>query len=158
MVDGRICYAKWRAVQGSMAVSMLLSMALMAYGCAAHADRPSNRSVEVASAGGCHTQVIVTFVQSFEGSPPDSFVAEISRVANVSLAFVRAAGPGLYVYRLDSGAAEETCDTLLARLRDDERVRSVDYDGRRHAQQQSSAAPVSAPLLDHSPALEVRDA
>jgi len=150
--------ASRRAALESMAVSILVSMALAANGCAAWADRPSNRSVDLASAGGCHARVIMTFTQSFEGTPPESFVAEIARAANVALAFVRAAGPGLYVYQLDSGATDENCEASLARLRGDGRVRSVDLDARRRVLQQGFAAPRPAPLLDHSPVLEVRDA
>jgi hypothetical protein len=64
--------------------------------------------------------------------PADDFVMEISRAADVVLVFVRAAGPGLYVFQLDADDTDDSCSLALARLRRDERVRSVDLDQRRH--------------------------
>ncbi len=83
----------------------------------------------------CHTRVVITFAQSLGERPADDFVMEIARAANVVLVFVRAAGPGLYVFQLDADDTDESCSRALAHLRRDERVRSVDLDQRRHVQE-----------------------
>jgi len=105
-------------------------MLLTTYGCAAHVDPAA--TVPADHVNGCHTRVVITFAQSWGDRPADDFVMEIARAANVALVFVRAAGPGLYVFQLDAGDTDESCSPALARLRRDERVRSVDLDQRRH--------------------------
>ncbi len=103
-------------------------------------------------------RVIVTFTQNLGERPADSVVTEISRATNVTLVFVRTAGPGLYVFQLDAGATDEDCHLALARLRGDVRVRSVDIDQRRHVQEQGTAAAATGLGLNQSNPLEVRDA
>ena len=103
---------------------------LAAYACAAPVDQPANLPADRVNA--CHTRVVITFAESLGERPADDFVMEISRAANVMLVFVRAAGPGLYVFQLDADDSDESCSLALARLRRDERVRSVDLDQRRH--------------------------
>ncbi len=118
-------HTSWRAtLLGAIVV-------LTAYGCAAPVDPPSNLPADPVNA--CHTRVVITFAESLGERPADDFVMEISRAANVVLVFVRAAGPGLYVFQLDADDTDESCSLALARLRRDERVRSVDLDQRRHA-------------------------
>jgi hypothetical protein len=103
---------------------------LTAYACAAPVDQPANLPADRVNA--CHTRVVITFAESLGERPADDFVMEISRAANVMLVFVRAAGAGLYVFQLDADDSDESCSLALARLRRDERVRSVDLDQRRH--------------------------
>jgi hypothetical protein len=113
----------WRAVLWG-------SIVLTTCACAAPVDPPSN--LPAGSVNACHTRVVITFAQGQGERPTDDFVMEISRAANVVLVFVRAAGPGLYVFQLDADDTDESCSLALARLRQDERVRSVDLDQRRH--------------------------
>jgi hypothetical protein len=107
-------------------------MTLTTYGCAAHVDPPAKVVADPVNA--CHTRVVITFAQSLSDRPADDYVMEISRAANVALVFVRAAGPGLYVFQLDANDTDDSCSLALARLRADERTRSVDLDQRRHVQ------------------------
>ena len=118
------------APRKSWRVTLLVSMALTAYGCPATVDPPANLPADRVNA--CHTRVVITFAGSPGERPADDFVMEISRAANVVLVFVRAAGPGLYVFQLDADDSDESCSLALARLRRDARVRSVDLDQRRH--------------------------
>jgi len=113
----------WRA-------TLLVSMVLTAYGCAATVDPPANLPGDRVNA--CHTRVVITFAENLGERPADDFVMEVSRAADVVLEFVRAAGPGLYVFQLDADDTDESCSLALARLRRDEHVRSVDLDQRRH--------------------------
>jgi hypothetical protein len=108
-------------------------MLLTTCACATPVDAPSNHPADLVNA--CHTRVVITFAQSFGDRPADDFVTQISHAANVVLVFVRAAGPGLYVFQLDADDTDESCSLALARLRRDERVRSVDLDQRRHVQE-----------------------
>jgi len=112
-------------------------------------DEPSNRPAAAANA--CHAQVVMTFAQNLGERPADPFVTSISQAADVMLAFVRTAGPGLYVFQLDADGADEDCGRALERLRRDERVRSVDVDQRRHVQAQGTAAPDSFPARSITP-------
>ena len=126
-----------RAIRGSrhtrlMAATLLGAMILTTYGCATPVDPPANLPADLVNA--CHTRVVITFAQSWGERPGDDVVKEISRATNVVLVFVRAAGPGLYVFELDADDTDESCSLALARLRSDERVRSADFDQRRHVQ------------------------
>jgi hypothetical protein len=112
----------WRA-------TLVGSIVLTAYACAS-VDPPANLPADRVNA--CHTRVVITFAESLGERPADDFVMEISRAANVVLVFVRAAGPGLYVFQLDADDSDESCSLALARLHRDARVRSVDLDLRRH--------------------------
>jgi hypothetical protein len=106
-------------------------MVLTACACAAAIDPQTNLPADRVNA--CHTRVVIRFAESLGERPADDFVMEISHAANVVLVFVRAVKPGLYVFQLDAGGSDESCSLALARLRRDERVRSVDLDQRRHA-------------------------
>jgi len=119
-----------RKPHSSWKAALLGSLALTASACAAPVEPPPNLPADRVNA--CHTRVVITFAQSLGDRPADDFVTEISRAANVALVFVRAAGPGLYVFQLDAGDSDESCGQALARLRRDERIRSVDLDQRRH--------------------------
>ena len=112
--------------------ALLASMLLTSFGCTSHVDPPANVPADHVNA--CHARVVMTFAQSAGERPADDFVMEIARAANVALVFERAAGPGLYVFQLDADDSDETCSRALAHLRQDERVRSVDLDQRRHVQ------------------------
>jgi hypothetical protein len=114
-------------------MAALFGSLLLTSGCAAHVDPPANLPADHVNA--CHARVVITFAQGQGDRPTDDFVMEIARAANVALVFVRAAGPGLYVFQLDANDTDESCSLALARLRGDERVRSVDLDQRRHVQQ-----------------------
>ena len=114
----------------SWGATLLGSVVLTACGWAASIDPPSNLRTDLVNA--CHTRVVITFARSLGECPADDFVMAVSRAANVVLAFVRAAGPGLYLFQLDADDDDESCSQALARLRRDERVRSVDLDQRRH--------------------------
>ena len=116
-------HSSWKA-------ALLGALALTASACAAPAEPAPNLPAERVNV--CHARVVITFAQSVGDRPADDFVTEISRAANVALSFVRAAGPGLYVFQFDADDSDESCSQALARLRRDERVRSVDLDQRRH--------------------------
>jgi len=111
--------------------ALLGSLLLTTYGCAAHVDPIANLPADRVNA--CRSSVVITFAQNQGDRPADDFVMEIACAANVALVFVRAAGPGLYVFQLDADDTDESCSLALARLRSDDRVRSVDLDQRRHA-------------------------
>jgi len=108
--------------------SLFACLLLTTTGCAS-ATLPSDSSNSV---NACHTRVVIAFAQNPGERPADDLVMEISRASNVALVFVRAAGPGLYVFQLDANDADDSCSAALARLRGDARVRSVDLDERRH--------------------------
>jgi hypothetical protein len=122
-------------------IVLLGSTVIAACESAVPADRSADVSADVASAGACNTRVIMTFTENLGERPADGFVTEISRRANVLLAFVRAAGPGLYVFQLDAPAPDESCEVALEHIRRDERVRSVDIDRRRRVQEQGTVHP-----------------
>jgi hypothetical protein len=79
----------------------------------------------------CSSRVIVTFVQRLERDPDDAFVGSLAAAAGIQLAFLRSAGPGLYVFALADSESDSSCRDSVERLRRDARVRSVEIDARR---------------------------
>jgi hypothetical protein len=88
-------------------------------------------SAKALAAPACSSQIIVTFIQRFDGDPDDAFVSSLAAAAGIRLAFLQSAGPGLYVFALAGGESDSTCHDSMERLRRDPRVRSVEIDARR---------------------------
>ena len=112
---------RWAAVLGAIALAA----------CAArmHAADPS-----VAPADRCNSRVIISFSPGTRPMPDDNFVKDLSRAARIKLAFVSTITPNLHVFTLSAVEVDPACHDALERLRRDPRVRSVDLDARRKAQ------------------------
>jgi len=112
---------RWAAVLGAIALAA----------CAArmYAADPS-----VAPADSCNTRVIISFSPGTRPMPDDHLVKDLARAARIKLAFVSTITPNLHVFTLSAVEADSACHDALERLRRDPRVRSVDLDARRKAQ------------------------
>lgn len=119
-----------RSAIRSLFVSGLLVAALLAAG--------SQRARSDGEAVGkvtdiCSTRVIVTFARRQGRTPSAELVTQIAHQAGIQLSFIRAAGPGLYVFSLTASGSDPSCRQALMRLRRNARIRSVDVDARRRA-------------------------
>jgi hypothetical protein len=119
-----------RSALRSLFVSGLLVAALLAAG----TQRALSDGEAVGKVAGiCSTRVIVTFAQRQGKTPSPELVTQIAHEAGIQLGFIRAAGPGLYVFSLTAGGSDPSCRQALTRLRRNARIRSVDVDARRRA-------------------------
>ena len=106
----------------AVAMSSLLAACATDYGMG---DAP------VAEMQRCTAQVIVTLAAVPTIEPDQALIADLSRVANVQIAYLRSISPGVQVYSLSAEDAEARCTNAIERLRKDARVRSIDLDQRR---------------------------
>jgi hypothetical protein len=86
------------------------------------------------SPSACSSQIIVTFAAPLDGDPDDVLVTSLATTAGIQLAFLRSAGPGLYVFALADRESDSSCHDSLQRLLRDPRVRSAEIDVRRKPQ------------------------
>ena len=126
---GRLVLLLGRFVIRSVLAPGILAPALLA-ACAHNALRAS----EVAAGGHdptCSTRVIVIFTENQGAVPSPELVTGIARESAMQLTFIRAIGPGLYVFSLTAADSDPSCAQALMRLRQNPRIRSVDVDARR---------------------------
>jgi hypothetical protein len=114
-------------VAGSSAVLLLLTA------CTQHpqAADPSPHTPAAAATGSqtCRAQVIVSFAQTAQNPSDAPLVKDLSRVAGVTLVYLRSVTSSLHLFSL-SGVGDD-CGTAVERLRGDPRVLSADIDQRR---------------------------
>jgi hypothetical protein len=86
---------------------------------------------DMAQAGACNARIILGLAQAMQPPPSDQWVQNLATANSVELHYLRAITPELYLFRLSAPAAAGGCGAVIARLRLDSRLRSVDLDQRR---------------------------
>jgi hypothetical protein len=94
---------------------------------------PSQRllGADAAPAADCHARIILGFTQAMPAPPDEKWVQELAAASGVTLRYLRAITPSLYVFRMSAANAAGDCAAAIERLRRDARVRSAEIDRRR---------------------------
>jgi hypothetical protein len=109
----------------AVAMTTLIAACATDYGMGSAADGKMQR---------CTAQVIVTLAAVPTVEPDPALIADLSRVAQVQITYLRSISPGIQVYTLSAEDAEARCNNAIERLRQDARIRSIDLDQRRSPQ------------------------
>jgi len=110
--------------QATVSLIALLATAAITASCASASTLATPR---------CSLQIIVVMSPPGTQRPAASVVASLARSAKVGLTFLRDAGTGSYVFRLQAQDGADACQRGLERLRTDPRILAADIDARRKA-------------------------
>jgi hypothetical protein len=111
-----------------MSIARVLAAALLVAGLAGCA-----REEKIAQMPGCHTQVIVEIRKTGFDLGREHALADLAKETRTQLTYDRWLGGHRYLLGLQTRKSADRCENALARLRDDDRVRSVELDERRSA-------------------------
>lgn len=81
-----------------------------------------------AQAYACNVRIILGPAQAMQPPPSDQWVLDLAVANGVTLHYLRAITPELYLFRMHAPDAVGGCSAPLARLRADARLRSVEAD------------------------------
>ena len=83
---------------------------------------------DTAQAYACNVRIILGLAQAMRPPPSDQWVLDLAAANGVTLHYLRAITPELYLFRMSAPDAAGGCSAPMARLRRDSRLRSVEFD------------------------------
>jgi hypothetical protein len=83
---------------------------------------------DTAQAYACNVRIILGLAQAMQPPPSDQWVLDLAAANGVTLHYLRAITPQLYLFRMTATDAAGGCSAPMARLRRDPRLRSVEFD------------------------------
>ena len=83
---------------------------------------------DTAQAYACNVRIILGLAQAMRPPPSDQWVLDLAAANGVTLHYLRAITPELYLFRMSAPDAAGGCSAPMARLRRDPRLRSVEFD------------------------------
>jgi hypothetical protein len=83
---------------------------------------------DTAQAYPCNARIILGLAQAMQPPPSDQWVLDLAAANGVTLHYLRAITPELYLFRMSATDTAGGCSAPMARLRRDPRLRSVEFD------------------------------